>query len=93
MIFLPCPNDPTTEEIPMTPQLLIFLGAIVYLSWALVRYLKSRNNPDDRPFIEVLDDITEPAAQPPKQKSQRKESDGDREWRKRIKAEIEDLTK
>lgn len=77
----------------MTPQLLIFLGAIIYLSWALVRHLKKRNNPDDRPFIEVLDDIAEPVAQPPKQRPQKKELDGDREWRKRLKDEIEDLTK
>jgi hypothetical protein len=77
----------------MTPQLLIFLGAVVYLSWVLVRYLKNRNTPDDRPFIEVLDDVAEPPAPPPKQKPQRKDSDGDREWRKRLKAEIEDLTK
>lgn len=77
----------------MTPHLLIFLGAIIYLSWALVRYLKNRNNPDDRPFIEVLDDMTEPVAPPPKQRPQKKELDGDREWRKRLKDEIEDLTK
>lgn len=77
----------------MTPQLLIFLGAVVYLSWALVRYLKYRKNPTDRPFIEVLDDVAEPPAPPPKQGPQKKESDNDREWRKRLKAEIEDLTK
>ena len=80
----------------MTPQLLIFIGAVIYLSWALVRYLKHRNNPNisnDRPFIEVLDDVEEPTAPPPKQRSQKKELDGDREWRRRVKAEIEDLTK
>jgi len=77
----------------MTPQLLIFLGAVVYLSWALVRYLKSRNNPNDRPFIEVLDDIAEPKTPSPKQKTKKKELDGDSEWRKRVQAEIEDLTK
>ena len=77
----------------MTPQLLIFLGAVVYLSWALVRYLKHRKNPTDRPFIEVLDDVAEPPAPAPKQRPQKKESDNDREWRRRLKAEIEDLTK
>ena len=77
----------------MTPQLLIFLGALVYLSWALLRYFKNRNASDDRPFIEVLDEISDAPAAPPRQRPQKKESDGEREWRKRIQAEIEDLTK
>lgn len=81
----------------MTPQLLIFLGAVIYLSWALVRYLKNRNNPNDNPFIEVLDDVAEPQAPTPKpqkaQKAQKQETDAEREWRKRVRAEIEDLTK
>lgn len=77
----------------MTPQLLIFLGAVIYLSWALVRYLKSRNAPHDRPFIEVLDDVAEPVTPQPRQRPPKKDLDGDREWRKRVQAEIEDLTK
>lgn len=78
----------------MTPQLLIFLGAVIYLSWALVRYLKNRNQSNDNPFIEVLDDVAEPVAPPPKpKKAHKQETDADKEWRRRVKAEIEDLTK
>ena len=36
----------------MTPQLLIFIGAMIYLGWAFVRYWK-RHNRKDVPFIEV----------------------------------------
>ena len=75
----------------MTPQLLIFLGTMIYLGWASVRYLKRRNQ-QNAPFIEVLKD--EPAPKPkPKRTKKKKESDADREWRKRVRAEIEDMTK
>jgi hypothetical protein len=79
----------------MTPQLLIFLGAIIYLCWALVRYIKRRNH-KDTPFIEVLEDERVPASRVDKRagkKTNKKESDSDREWRKRVRAEIEDMTK
>ncbi|MDA0710478.1 MAG: hypothetical protein O3B73_09770 [bacterium] len=78
----------------MTPQLLIFVGALIYLCWALVRYFKKKDASDDRPFIEVLDEVSDAAALPKSPpKPQKLETDGDREWRKRIRAEIEDLTK
>ncbi len=76
----------------MTPQLLIFIGAMVYLGWALVRYWKQRNRKDTR-FIEVVKD--DPASRPYKRRGakRKKESAADREWRERVRAEIEDMTK
>ena len=77
----------------MTPQLLIFLGALIYLSWAVVRHIKRRNRKDS-PFIEVLDDEPVPRVdQKVTKRAGGKESDADREWRKRVRAEIEDMTK
>lgn len=77
----------------MTPQLLIFLGALIYLGWVFVRYIK-RHNRKNTPFIEVLED--QPASKverKSKKRPGRKDSDDDSEWRKRVQAEIEDMTK
>ena len=75
----------------MTPSLLIFLGAMIYLGWALVRHLKGRNQ-KDTPFIEVFEDEPKPRPQKARAKNP-KDSDSDREWRKRVRDEIEDMTK
>ena len=76
----------------MTLQLMIFIGAMIYLCWAFVRYWKRRNR-KDIPFIEVVKD--EPVHKPHREKKQKKktESESDREWRRRVRAEIEDMTK
>ena len=78
-------------EAYMTPQLLIFLGAMIYLSWVLFRYWKRRNRKDkDAPFIEVVKG--DPKVYRWREKKKR-EAQADREWRKRVQDEIEDLTK
>ncbi len=76
----------------MTAQLLIFMGAMVYLCWVFVRYWRRRNR-KDVPFIEVVED--KPVSKPYRQRrvEKKKESDADREWRKRVQDEIEDMTK
>lgn len=76
----------------MTAQLLIFIAAMIYLCWVFVRYWKRRNHKDD-PFIEVVEDksVSKPYRQRRIQK--KRESDADREWRKRVRDEIEDMTK
>lgn len=74
----------------MTPHLLIFLVAMVYLSWILYRYFKGRKN-TDAPFIEVIDEKkTELPAQPQRPKQA---ADADSEWQRRIRDEIEEMTK
>jgi len=75
----------------MTPSLLIFLGAMIYLGWALVRYMKGRTH-TETPFIEVLEDEPKPKPKNVRVKKA-KDSDSEREWRKRVKDEIEDMTK
>ena len=79
-------------EAYMTAQLLIFMGAMVYLGWVFIRYWKRRNR-KDVPFIEVVED--KPVSKPYRQRrvQKKKESDADREWRKRVQDEIEDMTK
>jgi hypothetical protein len=74
----------------MTPQLLIFLVAMGYLCWVFFRYLKQRSNKGN-PFIEVLDDQQQ--AKPPPQRKPDPENADENEWRRRIRAEIEDMTK
>ena len=76
----------------MTAQLLIFMGAMVYLGWVFVRYWKRRNRKEGS-FIEVVED--KPVSKPYRQRrvQKKKESDDDREWRKRVQDEIEDMTK
>lgn len=76
----------------MTAQLLIFVAAMIYLIWVFVRYWKRRNRKDE-PFIEVVKE--KPVTKPYRQKrvQQKRESDADREWRKRVQDEIEDMTK
>lgn len=74
----------------MTPHLIIFLVAVAYLSWILYRYLKGGKT-SDAPFIEVIDDKpAEPPAQPQRPK---KSADDDSEWRRRVRDEIEEMTK
>lgn len=81
----------THMEAYMTPQLLIFLGALIYLGWVLFRYWKRRNRKDnDAPFIEVVKG--DPKVYRWREKKKR-EAQADREWRKRVQDEIEDLTK
>jgi hypothetical protein len=79
-------------EAYMTLQLLIFIAAMIYLCWAFVRYWKRRNRKDG-PFIEVVEN--KPVSKPYRQRrvEKKKESDADREWRKRVQDEIEDMTK
>ena len=76
----------------MTAQLLIFIAAMIYLCWIFVRYWKRRNHKDS-PFIEVVED--KPVDKPYRQRriQKKRESDADREWRKRVQDEIEDMTK
>jgi hypothetical protein len=75
----------------MTPQLLIFLVALIYLGWATVRFLKRRNQ-KHAPFIEVLEEEEEQQHEEPPQ-VKKGEGDPDQEWRRRVRAEIEDMTK
>ena len=77
----------------MTPQLLIFLAAVIYLGYMLVRHFKGRKQ-SDAPFIEVLEEQA-PELPEKKQKQARKPrvADDDSEWRRRVRAEIEDMTK
>ena len=79
-------------EAYMTAQLLIFIAAMIYLCWVFVRYWKRRHR-KDVPFIEVVED--KPVSKPYRQRrvQKKKESDADREWRKRVQDEIEDMTK
>ena len=79
-------------EAYMTLQLLIFIAAMIYLCWVSVRYWKRRNRKDG-PLIEVVENksVSKPYRQRRIQK--KRESDADREWRKRVRDEIEDMTK
>ncbi len=75
----------------MIPQLLIFFGAVIYLSWAFMRYWKRRKRKDkDTPFIEGVKE--DPKLYRWRAKKKR-EAEAEREWRKRVQDEIEDLTK
>ena len=75
----------------MTPHLLIFLVAIAYLSWLLYRYFKGRKN-TDAPFIEVIDDKRPEPPTAPRQRP-KQAADDDSEWRRRVRDEIEEMTK
>jgi len=73
----------------MNTQLLIFLAALIYLSWAAARFLRRRNQ-KHAPFIEVLEEEQQ-NEEPPQVRKE--EGDADQEWRRRVRAEIEDMTK